>query len=101
MGVDGRVIKGIDRAQAGDALAGIQAGAVGRAVQIDHITRMRGYEDGSPQVFGKRIQPLHVPVGVGHLAGLVGKACRQRWRHISAGMGHGDQQGLRALVKDE
>ena len=35
--VDGGVVKGIDGAQAGDALAGVEAGAIGRAVQVHHV----------------------------------------------------------------
>jgi hypothetical protein len=34
LGVDGGVVKGVDRAQAGHALAGVEAGAVGRTVQV-------------------------------------------------------------------
>ena len=41
--VDGRVVKRIDRAQARDALAGVEARTIGRAVQIDHVARMRGH----------------------------------------------------------
>ena len=99
--VDGRVVESIDRAQAGNALPRVQAGAIGRAVHVDHIARMRGHEDGRPHIFRKRIEALHVPVGIGHLAGLIGEARGQRRRHVGACMGHGHQQRCSAGVKDK
>ena len=51
-------------AQFGHALARIEAGTIGRTVQIDDIARMRGDQNGCAQRLGEVVELRHMPVGV-------------------------------------
>jgi hypothetical protein len=101
VGIHRRVVEGVDRTQAGDALAGVQAGAVRRTVQVDHVARVRGREHRGAQRVGEVVELLEVPVGVGHVARFVGEARGQRGRHMGADVRHRDEQRARALAKAE
>ncbi|MCY1219687.1 hypothetical protein D9M72_316720 [compost metagenome] len=101
IGVQRRLVEGVDRAQAGGVLAGIQVGIVGRAVQVDHVARMRGDQHRGAEFAGKAVQAFQVPVGVGHGAGLGGEALRDRSRQVRADVRHRYQQRARAAMQGE
>ena len=99
--IDRRAVEGLRRAQARGGLAGIETGVVGRPVQVDDVARMRGLQHRGAQLAGKVVQPVEVPVGVGHAPGFVGQALGDRRRNVRAHVRNGQQQGLRALVEQE
>src|SRR3954468_20252848 len=89
-------MKRVERHDAGRVLAGIKIGAVRRAVQIDHIARMRGDQHRSAQPVEEVVEALEVPVGVGQGARGGAQARREPLGHMRAGMWHRNDEGRRA-----
>ena len=79
-------------AQAGLGLAGIQAGVVGRTVQVHHVARIARAQHRRAQRPGPAVQRVQVPVGVARAqAGSVMRA-RAALRAAGCPGGDGDQQ---------
>ena len=86
--VERRGVEAVDRTQVGDALPRIEAGAIGRPVQVDDVARVGGDQHRGAQFVREVVQALQVPVGVGHLARLICEARRELRRHVGADLMH-------------
>jgi hypothetical protein len=85
------VVEAVDRAHAGDAPPRIQAGTVGRPVEIDHIARIGRDEHRGTERVGEDVEPLKVPVGVGHVLRFGARAAGELRGQMGADMRHRDQ----------
>ena len=87
------------RAQAGGVLARVQRGVVGRTVEIDHVARIARHQHRCAQFTRERVQPRHMPVGVGYGARRVGHARGDGGRDFAAVVRQADQQRRGAAME--
>ncbi len=101
VGVDRRLVEGIDRAQAGGVLAGVEIGVVGRAVQVHHVARVGCHQDGGAELAREIVQAFKMPVGIGHGACLGGQPVGHGGRQVGAHVRHRHQHRARAAMQGE
>ena len=89
------------RAQLGVVGAGVHRRVLGRAVQVDHITRMVRHQHAGAQIAGKAVKRFQVPVGVFPRRGTGRVAWLQGGRDVRAHMGQAQQQRGVAAVQGE